>query len=299
MSFDFPDEDHLKKIIMHTHELVWKNNITDNKIEKWLGNFNGEIFDIKDERKLALWLLCNFVYYNESETEHLCSVIMKKFIHYILKYEKREIVNQDVIKNIIEKTRFISLGRPSESGGLILYLFRLANDLQVKNFSIPSLLETTEIDYIVFLDDITISAGEDGQTYETIRNYDSKGRKIISLNLIASKDAVASLKELNVEVITAIPLDDRNKCFSNDSFIFHNHKEHIEVFKQFALHYGKKAKPNIPLGYNNSQLVFGFYYNTPDNTLPIFWGKENGWIPILKRVDKNYNRKVTFNERFI
>ena len=26
-----------------------------------------------------------------------------------------------------------------------------------------------------------------------------------------------------------------------------------------------------PLGYQDSELAFGFYYNIPDNTLPIFW----------------------------
>ncbi len=299
MTFEFPEEEVLKKIIMYTRELVWQNNITENKIEDWLSNFKGEVFSIAEERKLALWLLANFVYYNQTEVEHLCKVIMRNFIHQTLVKKGLEQVNKKNISEIISSTRFISLGRPSESGGLILYLFRLANDLQVKNFSIPSEFERAEIKQVVFVDDITISAGENGQAYNYLKDYNKDGLEIKFLTLIASDEAISSLKKIDVEVIQAISLDKRNKCFSQDSYIFNYYKEQISDFKKFAIHYGLKANPKIPLGYNNSELLFGFYYNTPDNTLPIFWGKENGWNPIFKRVDKNYIRRVTFDDRFI
>ena len=35
----------------------------------------------------------------------------------------------------------------------------------------------------------------------------------------------------------------------------------------------------------------GTYYNTPNNTLPIFWSDENSWQPIFQR----YNKKYTNN----
>ena len=42
------------------------------------------------------------------------------------------------------------------------------------------------------------------------------------------------------------------------------------------------------LGYNNDAYAFGFFYNTPDNTLPIFWSDHGDWKPIMKRYDKKY-----------
>lgn len=32
-----------------------------------------------------------------------------------------------------------------------------------------------------------------------------------------------------------------------------------------------------------------FFYNTPSNTLPIFWSFEDNWVPIFQRYD-SYNR---------
>ena len=48
---------------------------------------------------------------------------------------------------------------------------------------------------------------------------------------------------------------------------------------------------NYPLGYDNGQYMLGFEYNTPDNTLPIFWGMGDGWVPLFKRYQKIYNGK--------
>ena len=62
----------------------------------------------------------------------------------------------------------------------------------------------------------------------------------------------------------------------------------------------EKIDSENPLGYKNGEYAFGFFYNTPDNTLPIFWGTNNGWCPIFKRYDKNYKRKnLEINERFL
>lgn len=299
MPFNFPPEEELKKVIMNTRELVWKNDINEIKIEDWLSNFKGDILSIENERKLALWMLSHFVYYNEYEVEHLCKVLMKKFVHQVLIKNKTTKVNQSTIDNILSKTRFVSLGKPSESGGLILYLFRLANDLQVKLFSIPTNQNNEDIKYIVFLDDITITGGSDGQAFNYLKNFNAGGKEKFLLTFIASDESVCSLNEIGIDIITAIRLDNRNKCFFSDSYIFNYYKEHIDLFKSFALHYGRIAKNKIPLGYNDSELLFGFYYNTPDNTLPIFWGQDNNWVPIFKRVDKNYFRRVVLDERYI
>ena len=45
---------------------------------------------------------------------------------------------------------------------------------------------------------------------------------------------------------------------------------------------------NYPLGFNDGAYLIGFEYNTPDNTLPIFWGTSNNWKPIFTRYEKIY-----------
>ncbi len=74
-----------------------------------------------------------------------------------------------------------------------------------------------------------------------------------------------------------------------------------EMGKQFVSHYGKRIPFVEPLGYENGEYTFGFFYNTPDNTLPIFWGQVNGWVPIIKRYHKSYRKDKNYlgNEKFV
>jgi len=118
--------------------------------------------------------------------------------------------------------------------------------------------------------------------------------------LIASESSIVEFKKIGVEVITTISLDERNKCFCSNSDIFHTYPNYIEICKKFVRHYGEKIDSKWPLGYMGGEYAFGFFYNTPDNTLPIFWRTTNGWCPIFKRYDKNYKRKeFEINDRFL
>lgn len=300
---DFPKMLELKKLIMHTSATVWKREITEKEIDRWLDNFTGAVLSKDEEKVFALWLLLNFVYYNEDEVVHLCKVLMKDFIHKMLVDTNTQ---QDDIDNnlyeIISKTRFLSLGEPSESGGYILYYFRHVNALHISYFIFPKTGDSDLIDNLVYIDDVTLTAGKDGQAHRKLKKIKSKypNKKIILLTLIASEDSIAELRKIGVEVITTIRLDERNRCFCANSDMFHDYPNYIEACKKFASHYGNKIDSEMPLGYKNGEYAFGFFYNTPDNTLPIFWGTNNNWYPIFKRYDKNYKRKnLEINERFL
>src|SRR3989344_3797277 len=78
---ELPDEEALIKQVMLTENTVWKNNIKKSEIDKWLKNFSGKVEDIDYERRIALWLLSNFVYYNLEEIRHLCVVMYREYIH--------------------------------------------------------------------------------------------------------------------------------------------------------------------------------------------------------------------------
>lgn len=288
---------------MHTSATVWKNEITEKEIDKWLKNFGGEVLAEDEETILALWLLANFVYYNKDEVLHLCKILMREFIHKMLlraKSTKNEIDND--IAEIIVRTRFLPLGEASESGGYILYHFRQINALHISYFIFPETGEPDSIENLVYVDDVTLTAGDNGFAFRTLKETKLKyqNKRVILLTLIASENAIDELKKIGVEVITTITLDERNKCFCDKSDLFHTFPEYIEICKNFARHYGKKLDEKDPMGYMGGEYAFGFFYNTPNNTLPIFWGSNNNWYPIFKRFDKPSKRnKMVIDERFI
>ena len=80
----FPTEEKMLDILKKTIEKSWRTDLSIEQIDAWLQNFSGEVFDILAERRLALWLLCNFTYYNEDEVNHLCGVLYKKLVHQLL-----------------------------------------------------------------------------------------------------------------------------------------------------------------------------------------------------------------------
>jgi hypothetical protein len=162
------------------------------------------------------------------------------------------------------------------------------------------------VENIIVIDDVTLSIGEDGQKY----NFWKKARKLYPsknfylLTLIASEKSIQDLHDtFDITVVSSIKLDNRDRCFSKESDVFSSFPDLIEITQKVSTHYGKKISITRidPLGYKDGQYAFGFYYNTPDNTLPIFWGQKNGWVPILKRYHKNYynNKNYLHNEPFI
>ena len=277
----FPKEEHLFDIIHQTSKTVWKRELYKKDIEDWLGNFKGEVFDTNSERIIALWLLSHFTFYNEDEVKHLCKVVYRDLIHCIIKDIDTSATTIDAsINDFFQKATIISSEQTSGSGGFIAYFFRQINDLPLRglfNFSITNISSTTE--NIIVIDDVTLTAGSEGQMNEFWKKArkDHPDKKFYLLTLLASDASCAYLKsEYDIEVICSITLDDRDKCFlaQSDVFCCFDDTKIVAACKDFAKHYGAKTFKDS-LGYKDGQYTFGFYYNTPDNTLPIFLSKPN------------------------
>ena len=301
----FPSEEDLLNIIMHTSTTGWEGELVEKDIETWLENFKGEVYDIKLERLLALWLLSHFTYYNESEVKHLCRVLYKDLLHYILKETTTPGSNiEDTLKLFFSKSNIISAEETSGSGGFIAYIFRQENQLPIKqlfNFSLENIGD--KIENVIVIDDVTLTSGKDGQMYNFWEKAKLKYPKknFYLLTLVASESSCEFLSNtFDLKIVTTVKLDKRDKCFANESDVFSSFPNLIPIAKTFAEHYGKKIGITDPLGYKDGQFTFGFYYNTPDNTLPIFWGQINSWVPVLRRYHKNYRTlKFLNHERFI
>jgi hypothetical protein len=301
---DFPSEEELRNIIRHASSTSIGSEFVAKDIDKWLNNFKGEVLELKYERLLALWLLSHFTYYNQEEVKHLCRVLYAGLIHLVVNDINSATNIEETVNSFFSKANIISAERTSGSGGFIAYLFRQENNnlpMTLFNFSLANISDS--IESMIVIDDVTLSIGVDNQKYkfweEARQLYPNKDFYL--LTLITTESSIQDLhKTFNVKVISPIILDNRDKCFSSESDTFSSFPDLTEYAKKVATHYGEKIGITDPLGYKDGQYAFGFYYNTPDNTLPIFWAQKNGWVPILRRYHKNYNTKnYLHNEQFI
>ena len=285
-----PDKESIMRQIIISNELIWEKSLSRPKIDAWLSNFTGEVHSKDYEHQLALWLLLNFVYFNKHEVNQLCKVIFQQYLHQQLESYSDVSNLEEKIDEIIKKTIFTPLGGQGESGQLVLYLFRTNNGIGKRDIYVPTKSIGSSKKTVVFIDDVTFSEGDDSQAWDYLKAelelFD--GLEIYLLTFLASQGAIDFLTSKGITVINGITLNDESRAFTSNSQAF-SLAEHLrEDAKVFAEHYGKKLFPDFPLGYSACQYLFGFFYNTPDNTLPIIWSSDNNWEPIFPRRTKLY-----------
>lgn len=295
-----PEYRELMHKVQKTINNVWNigNRIHQPSIDRWLDNFTGAALNdvysdtaADREKQLALFLLCNFVYYNENEVKHLVRTMFEKYAHNVFILEEKTEVTDADFNALIKKTQFTYLGNISESSSYLLYHFRQENDLSKQCF-----VEKSITDNVVFIDDFSITGS---QAYDYINNiitkpnWDSK-KKIYVLLMVATEDAIETLNKISgITILPCIVLDEKSKTFSDDSIVFADFVAGDKIDAQKVCeYYGELIKPNIngmtALGFGDCGYMFGTYYNIPDNTLPIFWSSQNDWNYLFKRYDKKY-----------
>jgi hypothetical protein len=304
-----PPENELLKQIMMTIDNVWHNNLSKKDIEKWLANFTGKVFSLKYERQLALYLLANFVYFNDTEVRYLCRIMYRDFVHQTLISSNLHQTSNITLEldNITFGTKFCHLGKTGESGQLISYFFRQENKIGINSFLDDLSVIPDNVSNLVFIDDATITAQQAEKYFNNqslISSKLGKVKKVVLLTMISTDEAIQVLNKRNITVISCIKLDERSQCFSKSSHLALFCNNHLEDCKLFATKYGEismlgQKVPTDPLGYRNGSYAFGFFYNIPDNSLPIFWAENGNWSPIMKRYDKadigldeNYGRFI-------
>lgn len=303
-----PSVDMLWNTIRKTIRTAWNiNYLHENGIKKWLNNFTGEALSSPElskekakqlEQQVALFLLCNFVYYNELEIKHLIKLMFEKYIHYLLNENGDTFINDSTIDKVIKDSAFSPLGNKSESSSYMLYLFRQINELSKRDFE-----EKNDSKNIVFVDDFSLT-GSQAEWYinEYFKNnkYD-KSKNYYVLLMITTKDAIERIKEKPhiKDVISCVVMDDTSKVFSNKSIVFQSYSEEIKNnAKRICEYYGEKIKPDedgaTAFGFGEDGFLISAYYNTPNNTLPIFWSEESYWNPLFKRYNKKYTYDISY-----
>ncbi len=248
----FPDSVTLKNNIQDTVTYSWAlPNFTEYNISSWLNNFQGEVFPKEDEERIALWLLSNYTHYNEKEVEHLCKTLYKKFIHtYVTDQSLTEKTLLESMKNFC----YIPLGSASESGGFIAYQFRKQAKIGIDRFFFPTENGSINGNVAIFIDDVTLSAtqAKDPIT-DFVKNHSFDS--VYLLTLISSSKAEQELLQNGIKTISCIEIDERNKCFSGQSILFHKFPDLLDPIKDFCTHYGSKVFRSYPLGYKDGQYL--------------------------------------------
>lgn len=257
-------------------------DIFEKNIECWLGNFK--------EKNVFLQLLSNYIYVPE--------------IIYGLNLDNLllEIVDRCKMgKEIIKETFFITF--PSKkgikSGGdVIRDVLPIANlDCIKKEQLIVDIKKNkasiSKAKCVVFIDDV-IGSGKTAKNniknFFNIKDIDLKEKKIFLVAMYAEPTIKEELeKELKnfkykLEIIV---LCECRRCLSKnyiftESELEENKSKVIKAEEEIA---GKKVGEDnsFAMGFENSQLLLSFFYNTPNNTLCMFWKPTETNFPLFMR----------------
>lgn len=304
-------------------ERAWEGRVKWDLVERWMSNFTGESgLDVQKERIHALYLLSQFLYFGSREIRVLLKALYRDLFLLPLIQEVREKHNRtrdpnllrELVEAELEKTRFLGVGNPSESGVHLLYFFRQENGLRKRHFldtaqilerhllpdsSYQRRLRYPDVERYIFVDDVC-GSGDTAIKYSKDFLAEVKECKdevnLSYLAMFSTDDGMKAVREQSIfgQAAAAVyELDKTYKCLSANSRYLKVVPDRIEpdTIRKVALAYGEKLLPNHPNGFLGSELLMGFHHNTPDNTIPVIWmdeshGSSIPWTPAFRRYPK-------------
>ena len=324
-----PRQDEIRDILLSKiktlSDTIWDQKAREPQINAWLDNFITDANGTYEDRALhALYLLSRFMYFGNRQMRELMRVLFRDLYRYPIVQQIRK-TNGDTtdihyirraFQEALDKTLFLGVGNPSESGSHLLYYFRQENGLPRTRFihgheifkrshlsmqnpyAATLSLRDPSVDRYVFIDDFC-GSGRQAEAYSKGIVDDIKvlnpAIQVLYFVLLGTKkgmDAVRQRATFNIAQCV-FELDESFQCFSSSSRYFPSPWPEItHAFgEDICRTYGETLDPKDPLGYGNCQLLLGFQHNIPDNTLPIFWSEgsqEKPWVPLFKRYPKIY-----------
>ncbi len=300
---------------------AWEGRVSKSQIERWLANFDGQTGRSPEEERLhALFVLSQFLYFGSREIRILLRAVFRDLFLIPLVQEVRsslgnirdEAAITVATKQALDRTRFLGVGNPSESGVHLLYFFRQENGLTKNHFlDTAQILErastnpTTwrlrhpDIERYIFVDDVC-GTGETAINYSKDLLPEIKALKpTVQFSYLAMFGTEAGMNEVRTQTLfggstaAVYELDPSYKCLSDISRYLKAAPGGIDpqIVRSVGDFYGNALFPGKGAGYGGGGLLLGFHHNTPDNTLPIIWaealhGAKIGWLPAFKRYPK-------------
>lgn len=246
-------------------DTIFGGDITRDEFDRWLSQFPSHVQPVA--QKLAL----NFRYYSLRRMNEA----LKRLYAQVLEAAE---VSEDRLK-------FIPVGYVAKSGSVIAYYFRKQNKLTEDRFlssNHVAILERDRDIVPVLIDDFIGSGHQSLQVVNELRaaapGFDGKVLIAAMVGLEAGIDLLR--KDPKIVPIAADIVKSSDLPFAEPSKVFPKSSDRLaalDVMTQF----GQRLYPQHPLGYSSSQGLIGFFYSTPNNTLPVFWSSEGGWAPLL------------------
>ena len=252
---------------METIPNPFDGDINDNAILAWFEQFD------KEDRPVIMKLLSAFKYFSSNKVSDLAKSLYETIS------EALEVVDP-------ERLWFIPVGYVAKSGSIIAYYFRTQNNLPQDRFVAPvdiSSLPLAQGEVVVFLDDFVGSGKQACQVWQSVvlPVKDSSECQFAYAVLAGYQQGFEEIrKSTGFRTFAVEVLTEEDQPFSPSSSLFKDASEKKHA-KTVIEKYGKQLYPNHPLGFRESQGLIGFFYSTPNNSLPIFWSTESGWRPIL------------------
>jgi DNA integrity scanning protein DisA with diadenylate cyclase activity len=234
-------------------------------VNRWKEQFQPE------DRWVAERLLDHFRYY---DADTLLTLLQQ--LHRSLVDEYRE---------QLTGAFFIPCGYVASSGAAVSYLYRRANKLQEDRFISAEDLSAVDdkATLIIFIDDFIGSGDSAIRLWQEIAAPFQKrnGSKLVLACAVGYETAIQSVvNKTSFHVICADIVPDSERPFSSNSKIFPGETERVQA-EEIVRRYSSRLELRAPFGYADVQGLVSFFFNTPDNTLPIFWSTANGWIPLF------------------
>lgn len=307
--------------VMSLNKYVWKKHLPEPQIKSWLENFKcrNDSNPKKCEQLHALHLLSQFMYFGDFQIR----VLLKSIYHEFIKYPETQNIRADnsntldssvispKLKSVLSKYRYLGVGNPADSGCFLLYMFRQESGIPLEQFIFPeeifehseegddvkAHLSDASITNYVFLDDVCGSGDTavrfSKKTCSKIRQF--KGDYSISyFCLFATEEGLERVRKESLfdRVEAVVTLDESFKSLSPNNRHFESqHHLDLPFCRKMSEKYGKNIYPKHPLGHKGGELLIGLSHNTPNNSLPIFWGDEsNSWQPLFPRYKKGYGK---------
>ncbi len=235
----------------------------------WLDQFNGE------SRLFARKLLENFRWYSADKTFDLIE----------------KLVDDLAGRYDLSKCWFVQAGALGKSGGAIAYFFRRVagiGESSVVSIDSISNVNSTNIDAIIIIDDF-IGTGQDAlsaisSVQDALKKTDTdvdNVPEVVFAAVVGLERGVQSVQSVSdVLTVCAEIVPSYEIPFEQGSTIFPDARERGRAAELIS-EIGQQLAPGKPLGYGDSQALIGFFFGTPNNTLPIFWSTAGGWFPVV------------------
>ena len=229
----------------------------------------------KSDYDLALRVLKNLNVIGSDDLNIALSVAYSKLLRHALEKGNK-------ISN--ENTLYMPIGNDGKSGAMIAYNFRLINGLSSAYFfskDTIQLVKSGKINNLVLLDDV-IATGE--QSSKQLKETAEKARKlgiqnIYLLTAFGYRAGIERLKETAVaDVFSAVEYDESDTVMDLDASFYEglSHDKRERYWETFSKYYKG-------YGYGKIGGLITMYYNTPNCTVQMVWGSNDGWMPLFPR----------------